>query len=75
MANLVAFAQFDINTLDLHWYDVFAVDSGLEKNSFNTVNGVTYPDYFWVEADDGFDNLELNFLGSNCSPSAPMAQI
>ncbi|MES2904280.1 MAG: FG-GAP-like repeat-containing protein [Pseudomonadota bacterium] len=64
MANLVAFAQFDIENLDLHFYWAFTIDSALEKNANLTINDTTYPDLFWVEAYDGFDDLELDFLGS-----------
>ncbi|HEV2044406.1 MAG TPA: FG-GAP-like repeat-containing protein, partial [Sphingomicrobium sp.] len=64
MANLVAFAEFDINEVNLAWYSMFAIDSALEKNANITVNGITYADSYWVEAYDGFDDLELNLLGS-----------
>ena len=64
MANLVAFAAFDIDTLDLSWYFTFATESALDKNSDVIFNGVTYPDSYLVDATDGVEELALNLLGS-----------
>ena len=65
MAKLVAFDQFDLFSVDLSWYFFNAFDSGLEEDSNLNVNGRTYPDLFWVNGYDGFNDLELDFLGSN----------
>jgi hypothetical protein len=65
MAKLVAFDRFDLFSVDLSWYFFNVFDSGLEKTVFVNVNGRAYPDLFWVNGYDGFDDLELDFLGSN----------
>ena len=70
MATLVAFDQFDINEVDLHWYSAYEYDSALEKNANITANGITYPDLFWVNGYDGLDDLELSLLGSGINQDA-----
>ena len=64
MANLVAFSQFDINTVDLNWYVQFAIRKTLLVNENFEVMGTTYRDVFVFESHDGVDSLELYFLGS-----------
>ena len=63
MATLIAFEAFDINYVDLNWYDYYADESALEDNVNATIYGQTYSDWYWVTAYDGFDYLELDFLG------------
>ena len=64
MPQLVSYSAFDINTVDLYWYNEYAYDSALEEDANITFNGVTYPDLFWVNGWDGGDDLELDVLGS-----------
>ncbi|UUR07846.1 FG-GAP-like repeat-containing protein [Sphingomonas glaciei] len=70
MAKLVAFDQFDINTVDLNWYFENTYDAYLTKNAQVQVNGVTYADVYYVNGYDGFDDLELYFLGSGMTEDA-----
>ena len=64
MANLVSYIPFNLNDIDLHWYVAYADDSLLERNANIFFNGQTYPDLFWADGWDGYDYLELVFLGS-----------
>ncbi|HEX8840713.1 MAG TPA: hypothetical protein VF757_00285, partial [Sphingomicrobium sp.] len=64
MARFVSYAPFDIDTVNLYWYYAYGTDSLLEKNVNLTVDGQTYPDLFWTQGNDGYDHLELDFLGS-----------
>lgn len=64
MAYFESFSQFDINAVNLYWYSANLDESGLEDNSYQDVNGQVYEDLFYVDGYDGYDWLELLFLGS-----------
>jgi Ca2+-binding RTX toxin-like protein len=64
-AQFVALTQFNLNAINLNWYYTNAVAIGLQQNSGNQFDGQTYPDAFEVQATDGTDLRELDFLGSN----------
>ena len=70
MAQLVAVSQLDIFQADLFYYSQYYYDDNLQKNVNITFNGVVYPDYYWVNAYDGYDDLNLEFLGSNITANA-----
>ena len=59
-----AFAAFDINSVNLNWYNQFATGSSLQKGVNVSFHGHTYADAFGVQASDGVDFRELDFLGS-----------
>ncbi|MCB2078137.1 MAG: cadherin-like domain-containing protein [Novosphingobium sp.] len=63
MAKLVANQQWDIEHIDLSFYIDYIVDKELETGGAFTIGGVTYPDHFSFTADDGADNLRLDFYG------------
>ena len=64
MAKLVAYEQFNILDINLSWYYFNAFDARLTKNVNFQFNGVTYPDRYYVNGYDGYDDLELYLLGS-----------
>ena len=64
MANLTAFDQFIIDDIDLNYYSRNYYDDALVKNANLTFNGVTYPDWYWINGYDGFTDIELDFVGS-----------
>jgi hypothetical protein len=69
MARLVSFEAWNINTVNLYWYDEYATGSLLQTTGF-TFQGIAYQDLFTVQASDGFDSLELDFLGSGITVDA-----
>lgn len=64
MATLVAFVDFDITQLDLNFYARHLVQSDLGDNVNTSFFGVTYPDEFAINANDGSLDLGLFLLGS-----------
>lgn len=64
MANLVAYQQFNIFGGDLSFYSEYYYDDALLKNQNLSYAGKTYPDYYWINGYDGFNDLQLEFLGS-----------
>ena len=70
MAKLVALQQFDILDVDLNFYFENTYDSSLTKNGQFEFGGITYPDAFYVNGYDGFDDLELYLLGSGLTQDA-----
>jgi hypothetical protein len=69
MARLVSFEPWDINTVNLNWYAVFETGSLLQTSGF-TFQNTGYPDLFTVQANDGSDRRELDFLGSGITQDA-----
>ena len=67
MAYFEAFEQFDLISVNLNWYDANLDDSGLNDNSYVTVGDQVYEDQFYVDGYDGYNWLELVFLGSGIS--------
>ena len=70
MAKLFAFQQFNLFSVDLHWYFDNTYESFLTKNIQIQFGGVTYQDAFYVNGYDGFYDLELYFLGSGMTQDA-----
>jgi len=64
VALLVSYESFDINSINLYWYQAYGTDSSLEKNSNVIFDGQTYPDFYWVDGYDGYNYLELDVLGT-----------
>lgn len=64
MARLVAYDPFDVQSVNLHWYWVYGVQSQLVRGANVTAAGRTYQDVYWVEGNDGYDHLELDFYGT-----------
>lgn len=65
MANFVANSQFSIQAIDLNFYIDNIVDGNFEEDSNLSFFGNTYPDHFYVIADDGSENLRLDIYGQN----------
>lgn len=63
MARFVALDQFQISNIDLSFYSAYYFDDNLQKSANLTVNGTAYTDYYWVNGYDGFNDLQLEFLG------------
>ena len=70
MAKLVAFQQFNLLDVDLNFYFEYTYDSSLTKNGQFQFGGVTYPDAFYVNGYDGYDDLELYLLRSDLAQDA-----
>lgn len=64
MARLVAYDQFNVLNVDLYWYYYNTYSSLLSNNINFQYNGVTYPDRYYVNGYDGYQDLELYFFGS-----------
>ena len=70
MANLIAFDQFDLFAGDLNFYTQAFYDDELLEDANLIFNGVTYPDYYWVNGYDGLNDLQLEFLGTGFQRNA-----
>ena len=70
MANFNSFSPFDIYNVNLYWYSSNVWDAALEDNVNVVINGRSYQDVYWVNGYDGFDDLELDFAGSNITTDA-----
>ena len=67
MAYLESFSSFDLNDVNLYWYSKNWDGSDLADNAYVELNGQVYEDLFYVDGYDGFNWLELVFLGSGIS--------
>ncbi len=65
MATFVANAQFSIDEVDLGFYLDNVVAGAFEEDSNLSFFGSTYPDHFYVTANDGSENLRLDIYGQN----------
>lgn len=63
MARVVSEVPWDLNAVDLYWFNANATGSLLQTSGF-IFDGQVYPDLFTVQASDGSTSLELDFLGS-----------
>jgi len=69
MANFVANTQFSIESVNLGFYLNNLVSVELDEDSNVNFFGITYPDHYYVIADDGTENLRLDIYGQNLAVS------